>query len=63
MIVDGEEKQIVNSLLLSDGQTWSHNFTLEASGPVENQKVEIKLYKGDNPEPYLSLHLWLDANE
>jgi len=63
MVIDGEEKQLLNSLLLSDGQTLSHNFTLEVSRPVENKKVEFRLYKGGNPEPYLSLHFWLDANK
>ena len=63
MITNDNEKQIINSLLLSDGQTWSHLFTLEASRPGNNQKVEFKLYKVDVPEPYLSLHLWLDVKE
>jgi uncharacterized membrane protein len=61
--IDGAEVQSLGPILLADEATWSNDVTLEPSKVGDNQKVEFTLYKGDDPAPYLTLHLWLNVTE
>ncbi len=50
------------SISLDNNEEWKHEIGFVPREPSsEAQKVEFLLYKGDNVEPYLSLHLWVDV--
>lgn len=46
---------------LLHNETWESPFTFRATRAGENQKLELLLYKNREPEPYRSLHLWVDV--
>jgi uncharacterized membrane protein len=60
---DGTETQSIGPILLSDGGKWTNDVTLTPSKIGNNQKVEFLLYKGEEPAPYLALHLWMNVKE
>jgi len=60
---DGKETQSIGPILLANEGKWTNEITLTPSKAGDDQKVEFMLFKGDEPAPYLSLHLWLDVSE
>jgi uncharacterized membrane protein len=63
VILDGEQTQSIGPILLTDKEAWNDQVTISPSKAGENQKVEFILYKGEEPEPYLALHLWLNVTK
>lgn len=59
--VAGRER--VAALFLRHDEKWEQSYTFILTEPGENQKVEFLLYKGDEEEPYRSLHLWITVKE
>jgi len=61
--VDGQKVGTLGTITLGNEEEWEGevNFTPISAG--ENQKLEFLLFKGDEDEPYLSLHLWLNVGE
>ena len=55
-------EQIAN-LQLGHEETWEQPYTFALTEPGENRKVTFLLYKGDDDEPYRSLHLWITVKE
>ncbi len=53
----------IGPVSLSDGEEWRDVVALIPTEAGEDQKVEFLLYKGEETEPYLALHLWLDVRE
>jgi len=51
------------SIALRHNETWKSSFTFKATRAGEDQKLEFLLYKEGlkEPEPYRSLHLWVDV--
>jgi len=60
---DGGGIELIGQIWLSHEQTWEQPYTLTLSEPGENRKVSFLLYKGDDEEPYRSLHLWITVRE
>jgi uncharacterized membrane protein len=60
---DGIETQAIGPITLTNEGKWSNQVTLSPSKIGDNQKVEFLLYKGEDPAPNLSLHLWLNVKE
>lgn len=53
----------VGPVKLQHGQKWEQDIDFIPVSAAKNQKVEFLLFKGEENEPYLSLHLWLDVNK
>ena len=53
----------IGPVSLSDGEEWRDIVALIPTEAGEDQKVEFLLYKGEETEPHLTLHLWLDVRE
>jgi uncharacterized membrane protein/LysM repeat protein len=52
----------LDRLQLANKEKWEGRLAfLAATNRGSNQKMEFVLYKGDNDEPYRTLHLWLDV--
>ncbi|MGB2728529.1 MAG: DUF1616 domain-containing protein [Halobacteriota archaeon] len=49
------------SIDLTHNETWESPFTFRTTKAGEDQKLEFLLYKNREPEPYRSLHLWVDV--
>jgi uncharacterized membrane protein len=62
MTGDGGTKQIA-TLSLGHEEKWEQPYTFTLAEPGENRKVTFLLYKGDEKEPYRSLHLWITVRE
>jgi uncharacterized membrane protein len=62
MIGGGDTKQI-ESLWLGHEEIWEQPYALTLTEPGENRKITFLLYKGDEQEPYRSLHLWITTKE
>ncbi len=58
---DGEEVQEIGPIILADNEEWRDEIGLNAIKAGEDQRVEFLLYKGEEIEPSLTLHLWLDV--
>lgn len=48
---------------LGHEETWEQPYAFTLTKPGENRKVTFLLYKGDDEEPYRSLHLWITVKE
>jgi uncharacterized membrane protein len=56
-------KEQIATLQLGHEEMWQQPYTFTLTQPGENQEVEFLLYKGDEEEPYRSLHLWITVRE
>jgi len=63
VVINGKGNAEVGPVVLVHEQKWEGevSFVPEAAG--ENQRVEFLLYKDDEVEPCLKLHLWMDVKE
>ena len=59
--IDGGNTNIIDNLVLADGERWERRIALVPTRVGENQKAEFLLYKDGGSDPYRSLHLWLDV--
>ncbi len=60
----GSSRSQLEPVILDDGQEWEGEtaFTLQTTG--EDQRVEFRLYKDSEAEPFLEpLHLWVNVTE
>jgi uncharacterized membrane protein len=62
MAGDGDTKQIAN-LWLGHEEMWEQPCAFTLTEPGQNRKVTFLLYRGDDEEPYRSLHLWITVKE
>jgi uncharacterized membrane protein len=60
---DGAEIQSLGPILLTSEGKWSGEAKLTPPKIGDNQKVDFTLYKGEEPAPYLTLHLWVNVKE
>lgn len=63
VLFDERKALEIGPVSLSDGEEWRDIVALIPTEAGEDQKVEFLLYKGEETEPYLALHLWLDVRE
>jgi len=61
--IDGEEVYEITAINLTDEEKWQKSVTLAPAKAGNNQKIEFLLYNGEENQPYLSLHLWVDVIE
>jgi uncharacterized membrane protein len=61
--IDGQSVEQMGSITLTKDEKWEQTVTFTAERLGLNQKVEFLLYRGDESNPYRTLHLWLDVNE
>lgn len=47
--------------VLQPGRKWEQAMSFAMTGIGESQKVEFRLYKGNEPGVYLTVHLWLNV--
>jgi len=59
----GVDAEQIANLQLGHEQRWEQPYTFVLTEPGENRKVVFLLYKGDDEEPYRSLHLWITVRE
>jgi uncharacterized membrane protein len=59
---DGAEMQSIGPIVLTNEGKWSNEVSVTPPKAGDNQKVEFILYKGEEPAPYLTLHLWVNVN-
>jgi uncharacterized membrane protein len=63
VLIDGEKVQETGSISLAHEESSQRTVTLIPQKVGEDQKVEFRLYRGEDNEPYLILYLWLDVKE
>lgn len=61
--MDGQNAGQIGPLPLKHEEKWEQAVSFNATKLGLNQKVEFRLYRGEESEPYRSLHLWLDVKE
>ncbi|MCL0091512.1 DUF1616 domain-containing protein [Dehalococcoidales bacterium] len=61
--INGVRNSEIGPVVLEHDKKWEGevSFTPEVAG--EKQKVEFLLFKDEEAEPYLKLHLWIDVSE
>ncbi len=70
VMVDGKQVDVnyagktvdrVGPIELQQGEKWEQKLGFTPQHTGDNQKVEFLLYKGSDPSPYNSLHLWVSV--
>lgn len=61
IVLDGETTDDIGPINLNQAEGWEQGVTFTPTRGGPDQKVEFLLYK-DNPQPYQTLHLWIDVN-
>ncbi len=61
--IDEEEINGIDSISLDHKEKWEQPVIFAPIRSGTGQKVEFMLYKGDNSEPYSSVHLWIDVED
>jgi len=61
VVEDGNLYQRLNPIELAHEQKWEERVSFAAAEPRKNMKVEFLLYREGVPEPYRSVHLWVDV--
>ncbi len=59
--VAGQGLEQTAEIQLAHDEKWEELYTFTLVEPGEDQKVSFLLYKGDDQEPYRSLHLWVSV--
>ncbi len=59
--IDGQDMDVIDNLVLADGQRWEGSVALVPTHGGTRQKVEFLLRKKGEDEPYRRLFLWLDV--
>ena len=60
--IGGVGSDEVGPVVLEHEQKWEGTVSFTPDKAGDNQKVEFVLYKGEEVEPYLMLHLWIDVS-
>jgi uncharacterized membrane protein len=60
--INGEKVNEISVIRLEQGEKWEQPVTFTPAKVGLDQKVEFLLYK-QTPEPYRTLHLWIDVTE
>lgn len=63
VLVAGEKAAELGPLTLADEQKWEGETAFVSNATGQDQKVDFLLYKGDEAEPSLELHLWVNVTE
>ena len=63
LLFDGELAEEFGPIDLGDEQEWSEEVSVAAGAAGERHRVEFLLRRGNETEPYRSLHLWIDVRE
>jgi len=63
VLIGDEENKSIGPIILENKEKWEEKIGFTPTNPGENIKVEFLLFRDDQPEPYRSLHLWIDAIE
>jgi len=61
--IDGESADKMGPIQLSNDENWEEEVSVVPTKVGSDQKVEFFLYKNDDPEPYLTLHVTLGVKE
>lgn len=61
--INGVSQSKTEPILLNNDETGEKMVSFAPNNAGDNQKVEFLLYKNQEIQPYLSLHLWLNAGE
>lgn len=57
----GNLKKRLSPITLEHEEKWEHPLVFKTNRAHKNLKVEFRLYRGDENEPYRKLHLWVDV--
>jgi len=63
VLIGNKENQSIAPIALKNKEKWEKKIAFTLIAPGEDIKVEFLLFKDDQPEPYRSLHLWIDVLE
>ena len=61
--IAGQNVTQIGPLTLQPDEKWEQTVSFNATEPGLDQKVEFRLYRSGEIEPYRSLHLWLNVKE
>jgi len=61
--IDGEKVQEIGPISLASNGKSEQSVSILPTKAGEDQKVEFLLYKDDEGQPHLKLHIWLDVKE
>ena len=61
--IDGETVNEKGPIALEHGEKWEQQVSFVPIRAGPEQRVEFRLYRTDESEPYRTLHLWLDVEE
>jgi uncharacterized membrane protein len=59
--IDAERVAEVGTVTLDHEEVWEQELSFAPARDGPNQKVEFRLYRGEESEPYHTLHLWVDV--
>ncbi len=59
--IDAERVAEVGTVTLDHEEVWEQELSFAPARAGPNQKVEFRLYRGEESEPYHTLHLWVDV--
>ncbi len=60
-MVEGNVVQTIGPITLNAEEIWLSPVIIKPPGAGENQKVDFLLYRDQDLNPYLNLHIWLDV--
>lgn len=65
VLIGGEENSSIGPITLKNKEKWEKKIGFTPTKPGKNIKVQFLLYKEgqSEPEPYRSLHLWINVTE
>jgi uncharacterized membrane protein len=59
--LNGDSLEYIGPITLAHEEKWEQEIGFIPISAGDKQKVELQLYKDDNPYPYRSLHFWIDV--
>ncbi|RLE15277.1 hypothetical protein DRJ04_00770 [Candidatus Aerophobetes bacterium] len=63
VLIGEEENKSIGPITLKHEEKWEKKISFTPTKPGKNIKVRFLLFKDNQPEPYRSLHLWIDVTE
>jgi len=61
VMLDGEMDRAIGPFTLGDEEEWQEQVQFMPDRVGDDQKVEFLLFRDEDADPYLELHLWLDV--
>ncbi len=63
VLIGNENNRSIGPIILKNKEKWEKKIGFTPTKPGENIKVQFLLYRDAQPEPYRTLHLWINVTE